>query len=290
MHSPPAAAVADTNRDGSTPSVMAHRGFSLSGAENTLTAFRAAWELGCLWMELDVNTTSDGVVMVFHDGSLDRVTEGSGQVGEHTLAQIMELSVAGAECPLTLADLLEEMPGARFNIDVKDEASVAPLAELLDRTGAVDRVRIASFSDGRRRRTLRLLRSRGLPEPSSSAGQLGSTLFIICMAAAPSLWPLVRRAAARWVPPFQSLQLPMHMRWAAPRLAGLPVIGPLIRSRRLVTPRLIERAHAAGIQVQVWTVDDPQDMRALLREGVDAIVTNRPDLAMEVLAEGAARA
>ena len=89
---------------------MAHRGFSLSGAENTLTAFQAAWDLGCLWLELDVNTTSDGVVMVFHDGSLDRVTDGSGQVGDHTHAQIMELSVAGGECPLTLAHLLEELP------------------------------------------------------------------------------------------------------------------------------------------------------------------------------------
>lgn len=268
---------------------MAHRGFSLEGAENTLTAFQAAWDLGCLWLELDVNTTSDGVVMVFHDGSLDRVTDGSGQVGDHTHAQMMELSVAGGECPLTLAHLLEELPEARFNIDVKDEASVTALAQLLERTGGAERVRIASFSDGRRRRTLKQLRERGLGTPSSSAGSLGSALMIICLSLAPRLWPVVRLLARRWVPPFQAVQLPMHWRWFAPGLIGLPVIGPRLRDRRLVTERLIERAHAVGVQVHVWTVDEPQDMKALLREGADAIVTNRADLALDLLAEDAAQ-
>lgn len=268
---------------------MAHRGFSLEGAENTLTAFQAAWDLGCLWLELDVNTTSDGVVMVFHDGSLDRVTDGSGQVGDHTHAQMMELSVAGGECPLTLAHLLEELPEARFNIDVKDEASVTALAQLLERTGGAERVRIASFSDGRRRRTLKQLRKRGQGTPSSSTGSLGSALMIICLSLAPRLWPVVRLLERHWVPPFQAVQLPMHWRWFAPGLIGLPVIGPRLRDRRLVTERLIERAHAVGVQVHVWTVDEPQDMKALLREGADAIVTNRADLALDLLAEDAAQ-
>ena len=95
--------------------------------------------------------------------------------------------------------------------------------------------------------------------------------------------------ARRWVPPFQAVQLPMHWRWFAPALIGLPVIGPRLRDRRLVTERLIERAHAVGVQVHVWTVDEPQDMKALLREGADAIVTNRADLALDLLAEDAAR-
>lgn len=285
----PARAV-DTNRDGSVPSVMAHRGFSLEGAENTLHAFRAAWDLGCLWLELDVNTTRDGAVLVFHDRSLDRVTEGSGPVSEHTLAQIMELSIAGAEVPLIFADLLDELPEARFNIDVKDEASVEALADLLERSGAGDRVRIASFSDGRRRRTLRQLESRGLPRPATSAGTLGSALFILCLRLAPGLWPLVRMAASRWVAPFSAVQLPLHLRWAAPRLTRLPWIGERLKQRRLVTRRFIERAHAAGVQVHVWTVDEPADMRLLIGDGVDAIVTDRADLTMSVLAERSSQA
>ena len=134
------------------------------------------------------------------------------------------------------------------------------------------------------------LRERGLAVPSSSAGSLGSALMIICLSLVPRLWPVVLRLAGRWVPPFEAVQLPMFWRWFAPELIGLPVIGPRLRDRRLITERLIERAHAVGVQVHVWTVDEPQDMMTLLHEGADAIVTNRADLAMDVLAEEAARA
>ncbi len=273
----------DTNRDGSVPSIMAHRGFSRDGAENTLRAFRAAWDLGCRWLELDVHTTRDGIVLVFHDGSLDRVTEGSGPVGEHTLAQIMELSIAGAELPLTFADLLEELPEARFNVDVKDAASVEPLAELLERSGAADRVRIASFSERRRRGTLRQLDARGLARPSSSAGTTGSALFIGCMLAAPRAWPLVRAATRRWVAPFDVVQLPLYVRWAVPGLRRLPWLGQRLREARLVTRRLIERAHAAGVQVHAWTVDEPSDMQDLIDDGVASIVTDRADLGLRAV-------
>lgn len=276
----PAGRRAEANRDGSSPLILAHRGFAPEGAENTLAAFRAAWELGCRWLETDVNTTRDGMVMVFHDTTVDRVTEGTGAIGEHTHAELSQLRVAGTDAPPTFGQLLAALPEARFNVDLKDEASVEGLPELLERAGAVDRVRIASFSEARRRRSLQRLRARGLSASTSSAGALGSGVFLLCQYAAPRLWPAVRRFSRRRIPGFDVVQLPLRLGWAVPRIGRVPVLGARLARVRIVGPTLIRRAHAAGVQVHVWTVDDPADMRALIDAGVDGIVTNRADLGL----------
>lgn len=274
------------NRDGSTPLILAHRGFSLDGHENTQAAFEAAWELGCRWMETDVNTTRDGVVMVFHDTTLDRMTDGSGAVSDHTHAELSEYSVAGADALPTFAQLLEALPEARFNVDLKDEASVAALPELLERLDAVDRVRIASFSESRRRRCLEEMRARGLAAPSSSAGVASCAVFVAVMQTVPAAWPLLRRLLSRWCAPFDLIQMPLHAGGISVRAARAPGLGPLLERVRLVGPRLVRRAHAAGVQVHVWTVDEPADMRDLLRAGCDGIVTNRADLGLREVRSG----
>ncbi|MGQ1837725.1 glycerophosphodiester phosphodiesterase family protein [Kocuria turfanensis] len=255
------------------PAALAHRGFSREGAENTLDAFRAARDLGYEWIETDVNTTADGVVLSFHDGTLDRVTGDAGEVSRLTWEQIRSRRVAGAGGIPRLADLLTELPELKLNIDVKDEASVTALPPLLHALGAVHRVRVTSFSESRRRRTLRRLHElAGRPVPTSS-GQGGMRLLLVCSWLGGPSWRLARRAAARWIVPFDTVQIPRRH-----RLRGGAEL-------ELVTPRFLDFAHRHGIDVHVWTINDAAEMAELLELGVDGIVTDRADLLAELLGE-----
>ena len=154
---------------------MAHRGFSREGLENSMAAFRAAVELGCRYVETDVHTTSDGVLLLFHDDTLDRVTDGRGRISELTAADVAAARIGGFE-PVPLFDeLLTAFPEVRVNLDVKDWGSVHTLAAGIERHGAHDRVLVASFSDRRRRAVLKLL-SRPV---ASSAGVVTNGLFVL---------------------------------------------------------------------------------------------------------------
>ena len=254
------------------PAALAHRGFSRDGAENTLEAFRAARDLGYEWVETDVNTTRDGVVLSFHDETLDRVTDGTGDVSDRTWEQIRSERVAGAACIPRLADLLTELPGTKFNIDVKDEASVTALPPLLHELGAADRVRVTSFSESRRRRTLRALRQLTGGPVATSSGKGGMRLLIACSRLGGPSWRIGRRVAARWIEPFDTVQIPRRHR----ERSGAEV--------ELVTPRFLDFAHRHGIEVHVWTVNDATEMAELLDLGVDGIITDRADLLAELLA------
>ncbi|ALU39346.1 esterase [Kocuria flava] len=254
------------------PAALAHRGFSPEGAENTLDAVRAARDLGYAWIETDVNTTADGVVLSFHDETLDRVTGTPGAVSALTWEQVRRARVAGGPAIPTLAELLRAFPELRFNIDVKDEASVAALPPLLHELGAAGRVRVTSFSESRRRRTLRALRAlTGGPVPTSS-GKEGMRLLLVSSWLGGPAWRIARRLAARWIEPFDTVQIPRRHR----------VRGG--REIELVTPRFLAFAHRHGIAVHVWTVNDPEEMAELLELGVDGIVTDRADLLADLLA------
>ncbi|EYT55417.1 glycerophosphodiester phosphodiesterase family protein [Kocuria sp. CPCC 205258] len=255
------------------PAALAHRGFCRDGAENTLDAFRAARDLGYEWIETDVNTTADGVVLSFHDETLDRVTGGSGKVSALTWAQIRAERVAGAGRIPRFADLLTELPELKFNVDVKDEASVAALPALLHELGAVDRVRVTSFSESRRRRTLRRIRELDGRTVPTSSGKEGMRLLLVCSWLGGPTWRLARRAAARWIEPFDTVQIPRRYRVRG----GAEV--------QLVTPRFLDFAHRHGIDVHVWTVNETAEMAELLELGVDGIVTDRADLLASLLAQ-----
>ena len=110
------------------PVAMAHRGFSLDGLENTMTAFAAAVGLGLPYVETDVHATRDGVVVAFHDSVLDRVSDGRGAIADLTWADLRTVRVGGAEVVPRLDDLLGTWPGLRVNIDVKDWPAVTPVA------------------------------------------------------------------------------------------------------------------------------------------------------------------
>jgi glycerophosphoryl diester phosphodiesterase len=239
------------------PAAFAHRGAhgvaSPDGAgENTMAAFEAAIALGYRFVETDAHVTADGVLVAFHDHELDRVTDRTGEIGDLVWSEVAKARVgeAGDGVPL-LEDLLTAWPDVRVNIDPKHDAAVEPLADLVRRTGTLDRVCFGAFSDKR------LARLRSLLGPGT------------CTSMGPRA---VRRllVASRGVP--------------AGRFGSACVQVPPSQGRMpLVTERFVTTAHDRGLPVHVWTIDDPVEMARLLDLGVDGIMTDRPDLLKDVL-------
>ncbi len=237
---------------------FAHRGGAyhpeIEGLENTLAAFRHAAALGYDYLETDVHLTADGVLLAFHDEVLDRVTDQRGAVRELTLADVRRARIGGREEIPTLVDLLDAFPQARFNIDIKSDDAVAPLAALVRERELWDRVLIGSFS----RRRIRRFRALTEGRVPTAADPFEVVVY--------RLSPTAGIARAIAGAHFAAFQVP-HRR------------GRLT----VVTPGLVRRAHAAGRQVHVWTIDDPAEMNALLDRGVDGLFTDRTDLLKDVL-------
>lgn len=241
---------------------MAHRGFSPVGAENSMAAFRAAVALGYRYLETDVHTTADGVLLLFHDDTLDRVTDGHGRISELAAGAVATARIGGAEPIPRLSELVAEFPEVRLNLDIKDWDSVETLAAAIEEFGLHDRVLIASFSDRRRRAVLRRL-SR---PAASSAGMAANGLFVLLGPLLPAF--LLRLATGRALRGVHALQVPV-------RYGAVPV----------VTAGFVRRAHRHGLHVHVWTINDVPEMHRLLDLGVDGIVTDRADLLKAVLQE-----
>jgi glycerophosphoryl diester phosphodiesterase len=239
---------------------FAHRGGAyhpeIEGLENTLAAFRHAAALGYRYLETDVHVTKDGVLLAFHDDVLDRVTDKMGAIRELTLDEIREARIGGREQIPTFAELLDAFPDARFNIDIKSDGAAAALAGVVQERDLWDRVLVGSFSRARIREFRRLTSGR-VPTAAHPAE-------IVAFRLLPSA-RLAHRLAGRDLAAFQV---------------------PHKRGRlRVVTPGLVRRAHAAGKQVHVWTIDDRDEMELLLDVGVDGLFTDRTDVLKDVLVE-----
>ena len=244
--------------DSPSPLAFAHRGGAyhpeIEGLENTLAAFRHAVALGYTYLETDVHVTSDGVLLAFHDTVLDRVTDRTGDIAGSTWAEVQQALIGGSEPVPTLADLFDAFPDARFNIDLKSTGAVDALAAFIEERQAWDRVLVGSFS-GRRMNAFRR-RTRG--RVATSAHPLEVVAFVLSPSAR------LARLLTRGRP--VALQVP-HRR------------GRFV----VVSPGLVRRARAAGVQVHVWTIDDPIEMNTLLDRGVDGIMTDRTDILRDVL-------
>ncbi len=238
---------------------MAHRGFSTDGLENTMVAFDAAVALGMTHVETDVHATRDGVLVAFHDLELDRVTDGQGGIADASWADLRGVRVGGREPIPLLEDLLGAWPDLRVNIDVKDWPAVTPLVDVLRRTGAVDRVCVASFDD---RRSAAVRRALG-PRLATSPGRRGVARWRLAALAPP---PVSTLARPRWPAGTVALQVPVSA-------------GPLA----VVTGRSVRAAHRQGLEVHVWTVDDEAQMHHLLDLGVDGLISDRADTLARVL-------
>ncbi|MFI8828868.1 glycerophosphodiester phosphodiesterase [Streptomyces sp. NPDC053431] len=240
--------------DHPAPIPFAHRGGTADGLENTAAAFRQAAAAGYRYFETDVHTTADGRLVAFHDATLDRVTDTVGRIRDLPWAAVREARVAGKE-PLPLFhDLLEEFPEARWNVDLKTESALMPLLDLIRKARAWDRVCVSSFTESRIARAqkiagLRLATSYGV------TGVLGLRLRSLGIPAA-----LRAGAVAAQVPE---------------RQGGITVVDR----------RFVREAHARGLQVHVWTVNDRARMNSLLDLGVDGIMTDHLETLREVMTE-----
>ncbi|MFE5977833.1 glycerophosphodiester phosphodiesterase [Streptomyces sp. NPDC056460] len=240
--------------DHPAPLPFAHRGGTANGLENTAAAFRRAAAAGYRYFETDVHTTSDGALVAFHDATLDRVTDTSGRIADLPWAAVREARVAGKE-PLPLfADLLDEFPEARWNVDLKAEAALRPLVDLIREKRAWDRVCVGSFTEARVVRAQRMA-GPALATSFGVRGVIGLRLRSLGIPAA------VRAGAI-------AAQVPE-------RQGGIPVVDR----------RFVREAHARGIQVHVWTVNDPARMHSLLDLGVDGIMTDQLETLRSVLTE-----
>jgi glycerophosphoryl diester phosphodiesterase len=236
------------------PIPFAHRGGAADGLENSLAAFASAVDLGYRYLETDVHATSDGVLLAFHDHTLDRVTDRSGVVVRLPWHEVRRARIGGREPIPSLEELLGTWPDVRVNVDVKEPGAVAPLVEVIRRTGALDRVCVASFSA----RRVAAVRRRVGPR--------------LCTALAPPAVALLRLAATlRPAAPLAS--------WQAPCAQVPDRLGPF----RVVTTGLVALSHRRGVRVHVWTVDDAAEMTRLLDMGVDGLMTDQLRTLRDVL-------
>ena len=243
--------------DAPLPLAFAHRGGAAAGDENTAEAFGRAVALGYRYVETDTHATADGVAVVFHDSTLDRMLGRPGRVRDVRWADLAALRVGGAAVVPRLDDMLDAWPDVRFNIDVKSDSGVGPTLDAVARTGARDRVLLASFSTAR---LARIRRAVGPAVPTS----MGSREVA-------ALWAAARMRRRR-------IRLPA---WLPESVVAAQV--PVRQGRlRVVDRRLLDLAHARGLQVHVWTIDDPTEMNELLDLGVDGIMTDRIEVLREV--------
>lgn len=246
------------------PRVFGHRGAAGLAPENTLPSFALASALGASYLELDVHGTRDGAIVVLHDESLDRTTDGSGLAREHALSELERLdagyrfSTDGRHYPYrgqgvripTLAALFARFPGARFNIEIKQEepSIVEAVVRIIDEAGCVDRVLLAAEHDSIMTEIRRVVGERIVT--SFSTGEVVD--FIARLSS----------GFENYRPAGRALQIPPHF-----------------NDIELITAESVAAAHRFGLEIHAWTINDREEIDRLLALGVDGIMSDLPGLA-----------
>lgn len=246
------------------PLLFAHRGASMHAPENTLEAFELGLTQGASVLELDVHLTRDGEVVVLHDSTLDRTTNGTGPVRDRTYAELAQLDAGykfidrsgrtmfrdrGVQIPL-LREVLQAFPRAGFNIELKARGMAEATLRLLDRLKPENVVLTAGQDD--------VMRELEAAKPSFALGMCGSQCRAVVAGAKRGRVPEELRGRAAQVPPRYWLT-------------------------RIVTKKLVEAAHAGGIEVHVWTINSPRKAEPLLAMGVDGIMSDDPGALVDVV-------
>jgi glycerophosphoryl diester phosphodiesterase len=277
------------------PLAFAHRGGAAHAPENSWRAFEHAVGLGYRYLETDVQATADGVLIAFHDRTLARVTGRPGRVCRLAHGVVSGCLIEGTEPIPLLEDLLGAWPDVRFNIDVKGAGAIAPLASVLRRTRAWDRVCVVSFSASRLRAT-----RRALDRPvCMAASPLGAAMVRLGGTRGPrdSRGPHRRGRAAGPAGAACAMAPPggpeFAMRWGPEEAAPSPKLLADWLARTgvrcvqvpaaVATEPFITRAHSLGLQVHVWTVNDRPTMEHMLDLGVDGVMTDETVALRDVL-------
>lgn len=246
-------------RENNVPLVIAHRGGALVTPENSWESFAYCAAQGFNYVETDAHLSVDGEVILVHDPVLDRVSNGTGLVADHTWEQLQNLRINDSEHGFVrLKDCLEKYPQLKLNIDAKEDEVALALADVVLAADASDRVCIASFSSAR----LKDIRCYA-PQLATSLGQTEAGLLYASA-------QLTIPAAIMGVPGLQqgvvAAQVPLYL-------------GPV----RVVTKRFVAHAHKHGLVVHVWTLNSEAEIRRALESGADGIVTDDPLLAQKVI-------
>jgi len=277
------------NSEKNRPLVIAHRGDSSNIPENTIQAFKDAFDLGVDCLETDVHITKDEQFILFHDDAVDRTTEAKGLVSSFTLSELKNLDAGYRFQPpnfpfrakglqiQTLDEILQKFP-IRFNLDIKDKDPKVPelLALKLKELGVEDRVMIASFHQAQIKR---FRKSSNIP---TSAGRKEVFKF----------W----RIAKKWISKNQSIIIGEKSNNYKEKLSQKKVFGselPYYALQipegyyflRIITPELIKFAHIDGIDIsiQVWTINNKRDIHKFLEWEIDGIITDKPKMMLESL-------
>lgn len=239
--------------------IFAHRGSTEGGAyENTLESFRYAVEAGVRYLETDVQATSDGVAVLFHDDGTARLLGMPGRIGQFSLRELRELSARrGFRIP-TLQEALERFPTTNFNLDIKASKAVMPTVEAIKTAGAESRVLVSSFSLARRQ----LACSKLAGVATSADQQTFLKIYFAYKLGIKSLLDLLLHDV-------DALQIPISY-------------GPF----RFATAKFINCMHTRGVEVHFWTVNDTEVATRLKALGANGIVTDKGKMMLEVLSKG----
>lgn len=253
--------------DGPRPMVIAHQGGDGLRPSNTLLAFQHAVDLGVDVLEMDVHRTADGALILMHDATVDRTTDGSGALADMTLAEVKALDAAhhwpyegaarpyrgrGVQVP-TLAEVVERFPTLRYNVEIKPDAAEvgAALCDELTRLQATRRVLVASF------------------HADAMAG---------FRAACPGVPTSAHRSEANWF----YLRYRLGLGWLTSPAAVALQLPQRYEGYDFTEPDFM-RAATDAVHLDFWTVNDPREMRLLAERGAGGIITDRPDLLLEIL-------
>ena len=236
------------------PLALAHQGGGDEAVENSTAAFTNAGRLGYRYLDIDLQVTSDGVLVAHHDERLDRLTDLKGRIDEMPWSEVSEARLPNSEPLARFEDLLDAHADARWNIEIKSDSALTPTVDLLRRRGLGPRVCLSSFNDLRMRR----VRKAAEDLNPAYATALLSTIWLKIT----SYVPLPYRTFA------DVSQAPVKDR-------GVPVLNA----------RFVDRAHRVGLEVIAWTIDEPAEMHRLLDLEVDGILTDAPTQLRTVLAD-----